>query len=234
MVIAVDGPAGAGKSTVCRLLAEALKYTYLDTGAMYRAVAWALSQENTADSNAAIDAQWLYQLHLRFDIENRSLIVYHNDKRLEEELRQPEMSQAASRISQTAAVRAFLTQWQRKLAQKVDLVAEGRDMATVVFPDAPFKVYLTADLATRAKRRFLEYQQKEIPIDYSILETQIRDRDQADQQRDLAPLRPAPGALVLDTTGQGIDEVVRRLLQFVTQDGSSDCRLPKQPESTLT
>ena len=122
MVIAVDGPAGAGKSTVCRLLAEALGYTYLDTGAMYRAVAWALSQENSAGRNTAIDAQRLSQLHLSFDIENRTLIVYHKDKRLEDELRQPEISQAASRISQTAAVRVFLTEWQRKLAQKVDLV----------------------------------------------------------------------------------------------------------------
>lgn len=227
MVIAVDGPAGAGKSTVCRLLAATLGYTYLDTGAMYRAVAWALGRENSTNRNAAIDAARLSQLALRFDIENNTLIVYYGNKRLAEELRQPEISQAASRISQLPAVRVFLTQWQRKLAQQGDIVAEGRDMATVVFPDTPYKVYLTADLATRAKRRFLEYQQKKIPIDYASLEAQIRDRDQADQQRDLAPLRPAAGALVLDTTGLGIDTVVRRLLQFITQDGSIDSRLPK-------
>jgi len=214
----MDGPAGAGKSSVCRLLAQGLDYVYLDTGAMYRAVAWALIQEGfRPEEEPPPDAERLARLSLHFSIENGSLSIMYRGKALKEELRRPDMAQRASRISQIESVRSFLTQCQRKLAASGKVVAEGRDMATVVFPDAPVKVFLTADLPTRAERRRAEYLAKGIPVDFATLEARIRARDEADQKRALAPLRPAPDALVLDTSHMDISEVVSYLLEHVSQ-----------------
>lgn len=219
MVIAIDGPAGAGKSSVCRLLAGQLGYVYLDTGAMYRAVAWVLYQEGVDVGNEAQVDRTLSRLPLRFVVTNGALDIFFEGKALNEELRQPEVSQWASAVSQIQSVRAFLTQWQKRLASQGNVIAEGRDMTTVVFPDAPVKVFLTADLATRARRRFAEYRQKGVPMDYGALEAQIRDRDKADEERKLAPLRVAPDAFFLDTSQLGLEEVVDRIRDFMVQQG---------------
>ncbi len=223
MIVAVDGPAGAGKSTVCRLLAKELGFAYLDTGAMYRAIAWSLLHEDgmSAGDEARTFGR-LSALPLEFAIEGGELVIRHRGRALTDELRQPEITSEASRISQIRAVRDYLTKWQRKLGEKGAIVAEGRDMATVVFPDAGVKVFLTADLATRAERRRAEYLQKGIPFDASKLQDQIRERDEADQQRALAPLRPAPGALLLDTSGLGIGEVVAYLSKLVHERRTSE------------
>ncbi len=217
MIIAIDGPAGAGKSTVCRLLAKELGYVYLDTGAMYRALAWALLEEGLTCKEESQWAKYLPDLSLRFAIKEGVLTISYRGKPLEEELRQPEIAQKASRISQSASVRTFLTHWQRTLALDGRIVAEGRDMGTVVFPYAPVKVFLTADLATRTKRRMAQYLEKGISVEYSALEAQIRERDEADQKRALAPLKPAQGALLLDTSGMDISGVMTRLLEFVLE-----------------
>lgn len=221
MVVAVDGPAGAGKSTACRLSAKRLGFAYLDTGAMYRAVAWSLVEQGDSLTAAENVSNQLSRLPLHFSIENGSLVIYHGARQLSDELRQPEMAGWASRISQIPWVRAYLTRWQRRLANAADIVAEGRDMTTVVFPDATVKVYLTADPATRARRRFLEYRAKNIEVDYTDLEAQIRARDQADQERSLAPLRPASDAILLDTSALGIDEVVDRLVEIIRSASTS-------------
>lgn len=217
MIIAIDGPAGAGKSTVCRLLATTLGYVYLDSGAMYRAIAWALVREGLAPEDERSVALRLPLLPLQFSIHDAALMISYEGKPLGDELRQPEITQEASRISRIACVRAFLVQWQRRLGAQGRIVAEGRDMTTVVFAEAAVKVFLTADLATRVQRRQAEYLQKGISIDYPTLELQIRTRDEADQARALSPLRPAPDALVLDTSVLGISEVVHRLLQFISE-----------------
>ena len=217
MIIAIDGPAGAGKSTVCRLLARELGFVYLDTGAMYRAVAWTLLQEGFSKEDESRIGEMIPRLPLRFAMEEGALVVTHRGHRLEEELRDPEITRYASLFSRLAPVRAFLMDWQRRLGAEGNVVAEGRDMSTVVFPDALVKVFLTADLPTRAARRQAEYREKGISIEYSALEAQIRERDEADRERPIAPLRPAADAVILDTSALEIAEVVQELRDLVTR-----------------
>ncbi len=211
MIIAIDGPAGAGKSTVCRILAQQLHFLYLDTGAMYRAVAWSLSGQGEADLQEDLLTERLSNLPLSFGINGQKLEILLKDRPLENELRSPEMSEMASRISRLKPVREFLLLWQRKLAEQGDIVAEGRDTATVVFPNAELKVFLTAEVPTRTQRRLAEYTQKGITISYEEMEKRIRERDEADSNRELAPMRPAEGAMLLDTSDLDIPEVVERL-----------------------
>jgi CMP/dCMP kinase len=231
MVIAIDGPAGAGKSTVSRLLAKKLGFIYLDTGAMYRAIAWALRHEDLRLPQNAPSSAALQQLPLRFFLEDGELQIAYRGKKLAQELREPEITNMASRISQVPAVRTLLTQRQRELAETGDIVAEGRDMTTVVFPETPFKVFLTADLATRARRRQMEYHQKGLDMEYALLEAQIRARDQADEQRSVAPLRPAADALLVDTSNRKAVEVVSQLLAFYTEKQQESALRAQKPEN---
>jgi cytidylate kinase len=226
MIVTVDGPAGAGKSTVCRLLARELGFTYLDTGAMYRAVAWAWlnaskdardrrSMDAEPTGGGPLDTESLLGLALQFGIQNGSMTIHHHDVKLEDEIRSAEITQLSSRISQEACVRAFLTEWQRRLAQEGNVVAEGRDMGSVVFPHASLKVYLTASLRARTLRRLAEYEQKGTTIDYATLEADIRARDERDSGRRLAPMRAADDAVQVDTSEMTIDEVVSLLRELV-------------------
>lgn len=233
MIIAIDGPAGAGKSTVCKILAKRLGFVYLDTGAMYRAVAWAFETGPMVEGSRP-DAlrdeevgEQLGRLELRFAIEKNGLVIFYGQKTLSEELRSPEITEAASRISRLPAVREFLVAWQRKLAcQGAGIVAEGRDTATVVFPNAELKVFLTADLTTRAGRRLAQYVSKGANMTLEQIEVLIAERDQADSKRDHSPMRPAEGAFLLDTSGLSIEEVVDRLAekaQRLFEAGSRGC-----------
>ena len=187
MVIAIDGPAGAGKSTVARAVAARLGFTYLDTGAMYRAVAL----DETADP-AGLD----------IGFEDGRVILDGRD--VSEAIRTPEAARAASRRAADPAVRAVLVAKQQALLADGDWVAEGRDIATVVKPDAEVKVYLTADPAERARRR-------EIPVE------ELHERDNRDQGHGRTTLEPAPGAITVDTTGLTLDEVVERVAGLVTR-----------------
>jgi cytidylate kinase len=199
MVVAIDGPAGAGKSTVARALARALGFTYLDSGAMYRAAALALLERGGAASDAAERAD--IQLGERVLLDGRDVTA---------EIRAPAVTEAASRIATNQKVREVMAAKQRALLGAGDWVAEGRDIGTVVAPDAPVKVFLTASAEERARRRAAELG--------ADLDTVLRDqalRDAQDSTREHSPLRLAPGAVELDTTGLDVDEVVGRIVELV-------------------
>jgi cytidylate kinase len=199
MVVAIDGPAGAGKSTVARALARELGFTYLNSGAMYRAAALAVLERGGPASEAAERAD--IRLGERVVLDGRDVTG---------DIRTPEVTEAASRVAANPGVRAALIRKQRELLSSGDWVAEGRDIGTVVAPDAPVKVFLTADAEERARRRA-----EELGGD---VETVLRDqalRDAQDSTREHSPLRLAPGAVELDTTGLSVDEVVERIVALV-------------------
>jgi CMP/dCMP kinase len=203
VVVAIDGPAGAGKSSVARALAEALGFTYLDSGAMYRAVGLMTLRHGGAASEQA-EA-------LELELGER---VVANGEDVTEAIRAPEVSEAASRVATNERVRAALVDKQRELLTNGDWVAEGRDIGTVVAPDAVIKVFLTASPEERARRRA-----EELGAD---LETVLRDqalRDAQDSSRQHSPLEIAPGAVELDTTGLSLDEVVERIARLVRDAG---------------
>ncbi|BBM72492.1 (d)CMP kinase [Rhodothermus marinus] len=221
MIIAIDGPAGAGKSTTARRVAERLGYPYLDTGAMYRALALALlRQDPTLDPERAREALARVQLRVAWD--NGRLRVFLDGEDVTEAIRTPEVSQAASRISAWPEVRARLLEEQRRIGRAWErryggVVLDGRDIGTVVFPEAEVKVFLVADPEERARRRQRELAERgqEVPLEQVLAE--ILQRDAQDQQRAVAPLRKADDAVELDTTSLSIDEQVQRVYELVRE-----------------
>jgi cytidylate kinase len=207
-VIAIDGPAGAGKSTIARRVAEKLGYTYIDTGAMYRAIAlWALRQ-----GIDATDAQRLEQLALAADIQLLSQgRVILNGEDVTSSIRNSEVSAAASKVALLGVVRTALVARQREMAETANVVMEGRDIGTVVFPDARVKIFLDADPAERVRRR--SFDQPAIPV--GELAAQIADRDHRDRRRVESPLMQAPDATYLDSSGLSEDEVEDAILRLV-------------------
>ena len=199
MVVAIDGPAGAGKSTVARAAAQALGFTYLDSGAMYRAAALKLLEEGGAASERAEE--------LQIELGER---VVADGRDVTEAIRAPEVSEAASRIATNEKVRAALVKKQRALLSAGDWVAEGRDIGTVVAPEAPVKVFLTASAEERAQRRA-----DELGADAAMVQRDQALRDAQDTEREHSPLRPADDAVQLDTTGLSVDEVVDRIAELV-------------------
>jgi CMP/dCMP kinase len=198
MVIAIDGPAGAGKSTVARAVAGALGFTYLDSGAMYRAVGLMVLEEGGAASEQAE--------RLEISIGER---VIANGRDVTEAIREPRVSEAASKVATNQAVRAALVEKQRALVADGDWVVEGRDIGTVVAPDAAVKVFLVADPEERARRRAAELG---VEVDAVLRDQAIRDAQ--DTSREHSPLKPAEGAIELDTTGLNVDQVVARIVEL--------------------
>ena len=200
MVIAIDGPAGAGKSTVARAVADRLGYTYLDTGAMYRSVALAALERREHPAAVAPTLR----------IEPTAERVMLDGRDVTEAIRTPEVSEAASKAAAEPAVRAAMVAEQRRLLHDGDWVAEGRDIATVVAPDAEVKVFLTASPQERARRRAAE-----LGADADVIARELALRDERDSGHGRTTLEPAPGATPLDTTGLSIDEVVDRIVGMV-------------------
>jgi len=213
IVVAIDGPAGSGKSTIARRLAERLGFRLIDTGAMYRAVGlWALRAGIPLD-----DMHRLEQLAREAHIELRGSLpqVFLNGEDVTGAIRTPEVSEAASKVSTVPGVRRALVEKQRAMAASSSVVMEGRDIGTVVFPDAQVKIYLDADPEVRAQRRFKELQEKGSSPGFEELVREIRERDRRDQTRADSPLRQAPDAILVDTTGMSIKEVEESILKIV-------------------
>lgn len=218
MIIAIDGPAGSGKSTVAKKVAKLLGFHYLDTGAMYRCIAWLALERGVSLDDAQAVAQLAESEPVVFAHEEGNPLasgvsIAGNDITLE--IRTPRIDKSVSAVSAIPAVREALTQQQRAIAASDDIVMEGRDIGTVVFPNAEVKVFLTASAAERAKRRALQNEQRGFgETDPSVILADIVARDEADSTRDVAPLKPARDAHQLDTTGMTIDEVCESIAAF--------------------
>lgn len=210
--IAIDGPAGAGKSTIAKRVAKELSFIYVDTGAMYRAVALYLLKKGIDgnDSRAIADNCQMAEVSIRY--ENGEQIVILNGENVNPYLRTEELGNMASKSSANPAVRAHLLNLQRELAARNDVVMDGRDIGTTVLPDAQVKIYLTASVETRAKRRYDEYLAKGEKADLEEIKKDIEIRDHQDMTREISPLRQADDAVLVDSSLMNIDEVVAAIL----------------------
>lgn len=209
--VAIDGPAGAGKSTIAKMVAKEKGYIYVDTGAMYRAMAihflnkGILPEETEKIIGACADAD------VKIAYENGIQQVYLNGENVTDKLRTEEVGNMASKTSAIPQVREKLLELQRGLARTEDVIMDGRDIGTNILPDADVKIYLTASVDTRAQRRYKELQEKGIECDYEEIKTDIRERDERDMSRETAPLKQAEDAILVDSSNMGIQEVVETI-----------------------
>ena len=212
--VAIDGPAGAGKSTIAKQIARKLGYIYVDTGAMYRAMAYYLIQNQVDAADQEAIAAACQHADISICYQDGEQVVLLNGENVNAYLRTEAVGNMASVSSVVPEVRKKLVELQQKLARETDVVMDGRDIGTVVLPDADVKVYLTASVETRAKRRFLELQEKGEPADLTKIAADIEDRDYRDMHRDISPLRQAEDATLVDSSDMTIDQVVERILEL--------------------
>lgn len=217
MNIAIDGPAGAGKSTIAKRLAKKLGFIYVDTGAMYRAMAYYFLQHNidAKDENAIAAA--CPDVDVTITYENGEQQVLLNGENVNGVIRNEEVGNMASSTSVYPVVRKKLVELQRQLAKSADVIMDGRDIGTCVLPDAQVKIYLTASSATRAKRRYDELTEKGVSCDLAKIEKDIIDRDYRDMHRETSPLRQAEDAVLVDSSEMNIDEVVDAIYQVYSE-----------------
>lgn len=218
-VIAIDGYAGCGKSSTAKAVARELDFLYIDTGAMYRSIAWYFLQHGvdySSDSSALQAA--LQEVHLSFEREHRGNIpvICLNGEPVEQYIRQPEVSGAVSQVAVHRSVREAMVEQQRRMGRRESVVMDGRDIGTVVFPHADLKVFMTAEMETRARRRLAELEMKGIVSNLEETIENLRERDRIDTSREIAPLKQAEDAVVLDTTHLDFQEQVRKVVNWAT------------------
>ena len=217
LVITIDGPAGAGKTTVSKALSERLQYKYIDTGALYRGVAF----EAKAKGISPDDEQQLEilcrDLDLKFVRNNKGVCLYSGETDISDHIRTPEMSMMASAVSARPVIREALLGLQRKMGAEKAAVFEGRDMGTVVFPQADVKFFLTADLKVRASRRHRELEEKKSPQKFEEVEKDMARRDTNDSSRAVAPLKPADDAIPIDSTQYSVEAVIELMMKHINE-----------------
>jgi cytidylate kinase len=217
LVIAIDGPSGAGKSTLARLLAQKLGYIYIDTGAMYRAVGWKTRLEGIDPADEKRMAELCERTEVTIENNSNDPRFFVDGREVSGDIRTPEMGMMASAVSKSRVVRSRLLTIQRELGKKGGVVMDGRDIGTVVFPDADLKFFLEANAGERGKRRYLELKAKGMDVDLARITREIRERDDQDSGRTIAPLRKADDALLIDTSTLSINEVLDRMLAEFTK-----------------
>ena len=211
-IITIDGPAGAGKSTVSRILAKKMNLVYLDTGAMYRAVALQANRMQIRHDEGQKLFEMCNKINIHFIRKGDDLLIFIDNEDVSKEIRKPEMDMLASSISAVKEVRKAMTDLQQKIGKNGGLIAEGRDMGTVVFPDADYKFFITASPDIRAGRRYEERVARNETVSRNEVEADIIKRDKQDQSRELAPLKPAEDAVIIDTSDMGIEQVIEKIL----------------------
>ena len=216
IVVAIDGPAGAGKSTIAKLAAEKLGYAYIDTGAMYRSVAWKFLQTGKAFDEDFISGLSKTML-IDFKPEAKINRVFVDGTEVTDAIRTPEVTAIVSRVAAIGAVREAMVDQQRRMGEAGGVLMDGRDIGTVVFPNAQLKIFLTASVEERARRRYAEMVAKGQQVDPQQLQADIAERDKQDSERAISPLRQAEDALRRDTSDVGVREVNDRILQLVQE-----------------
>ncbi|MFT6987282.1 MAG: cytidylate kinase [Psychromonas sp.] len=216
-LITIDGPSGSGKGTVCHILAKKLNWNLLDSGALYRILAFAALQEKISLDDQEKLAKLALNLQVSFKSNGTGVDTLLAGENVGDKLRTESVGQAASQIASLQAVREALLARQKAFRQLPGLIADGRDMGTVVFPDAPVKIFLDASAEERALRRFNQLQDKGFDVSVAQILSEIKERDYRDRNRVVAPLRPADDALVIDSTSLTIDEVVNKVLELAAK-----------------
>ena len=211
LVVAIDGPAGAGKSTVAQIVAKKLGFTYIDTGAMYRAVAWKTLQQKKEVTDELI-VEVVKDIKVRLQYADGATKVFVDDYEVTGEIRTPEINAIVSQVAALGPVREKMVAQQREMAENDSVLMDGRDIATNVLPNADVKIFLTASIEERARRRFKEMQEKGFSVEFEKLKADIAARDKADSEREISPLVQAEDAELLDTSDMSIDEVVQAIL----------------------
>ncbi len=214
IIIAIDGPAGSGKSTIAKMVAERLNYTYLDTGAMYRAITYLALQKGIVDNEDAVN-KLVEGLDVTLKYENGLTHVFADNVDLTEHIRTPEVNSKVSEIAAMPFVRKELVRMQQDMGKVGNIVAEGRDTTTVVFPNANLKIYLDASVEVRAERRHKEYQEKGVEIDIEEVKENIRKRDRIDSGRKTSPLRKAENAIEVDSSNLTVEEEFEILFENI-------------------
>ena len=213
--IAIDGPSGAGKSTMARLLAQQLRFVYVDTGAMYRAVGLFAQRAGVEEEEIEAILPMLNEMQIDIQYVDGNQRIFLGGEDVSEAVRTEKSGRYASAVSALPAVRQFLLGLQRRLAENQNVIMDGRDIGTVILPQAQVKIFLTASPEERARRRFAELRQKGQPADYDQVYQDLLERDQRDSRRTAAPLRPAEDAVTLDATAYSLEETLERMKQII-------------------